>query len=260
MTPESIWTELGIAPTTDVAAIRRAYAARLRAVQAAGDDAAFERLRQAYERARATASGAIPSAAPTVMPESEPVHEPAAPEISGPSLNERANAIVAPWKPRLRPLAGDPEQIAADILAEVTRLDLALREVVEQTLALAIALEPRVSADAVADIARALHWDDEVGLDRRGGVFTMPQFRYRLYDALAQQEATLHSPRAPLSLWGSIRLAAVFMLPVWIACRLLRHTTGSALLERWLADVHVFYLWLAVVAVLVLRRLIRGRY
>jgi hypothetical protein len=32
------------------------------------------------------------------------------------------------------------------------------------------------------------------------------------------------------------------MLPVWIACRLLRHTTGSALLERWLADVHVFYL------------------
>lgn len=259
MTQDSIWAELGISPTTDATAIRKAYATRLRTVQAASDDAAFARLRQAYEQARAATSPAAPPAAAAVH-EHESAPEFASRETPEPSFAEQATAIVTPWKPRLRPLADDSERLSADILATVARLDLALREWVEHELAMAIALEPRVSADAVADIARALHWDDEVGLDRRGGVFATPDFRYRLYDSLAQQEATAHSPRAPLSLWNSIRLAAVFMLPTWIACRLLRHASGSALVERWLADAHVFYLWLTVVAILIVRRLSRRRH
>lgn len=50
-----MWTELGIAPTSDAGAIRKAYADRLRAVTRSGDREAFQRLRSAYERAVAYA-------------------------------------------------------------------------------------------------------------------------------------------------------------------------------------------------------------
>lgn len=50
-TESSIWTELGIAPTTDVAAIRKAYAARLKESPPGNDAQAFQRVRGAYEAA-----------------------------------------------------------------------------------------------------------------------------------------------------------------------------------------------------------------
>lgn len=46
-----MWDELGIAPSDDPKAIRRAYAARLKELDPDRDPAAFARLREAYERA-----------------------------------------------------------------------------------------------------------------------------------------------------------------------------------------------------------------
>ena len=48
---DGIWDELDLAPTTDKAAIRRAYAARLKSIDPDSDPAAFMRLRHAYESA-----------------------------------------------------------------------------------------------------------------------------------------------------------------------------------------------------------------
>jgi hypothetical protein len=46
-----MWDELGIEPTRDAKAVRRAYAVRLRTIDPDRDPAAFQRLRAAYERA-----------------------------------------------------------------------------------------------------------------------------------------------------------------------------------------------------------------
>jgi len=46
-----MWEELGIVPTADPKAIRRAYAGRLRSLDPDRDPAAFQRLRQAFEAA-----------------------------------------------------------------------------------------------------------------------------------------------------------------------------------------------------------------
>jgi hypothetical protein len=70
-----MWQELGIARTKDAKAIRRAYAARLRAIDPDADPAAFQRLRNAYDNA--LAYSAVPQRKPrpataTVPPEAQP--------------------------------------------------------------------------------------------------------------------------------------------------------------------------------------------
>ena len=53
--PDALFSTLGISPTTDQKAIRRAYAALLKRTDQAGDPEGFAALREAYERARAWA-------------------------------------------------------------------------------------------------------------------------------------------------------------------------------------------------------------
>lgn len=52
MDEDGIWTELDIAPTGDLAEIRRAYAARLKTIDVQADPHAFIALREAYDTAR----------------------------------------------------------------------------------------------------------------------------------------------------------------------------------------------------------------
>ncbi len=72
-----MWDVLGIEPTGDPKAIRRAYAARLRAIDPDRDPGAFQTLRAAYERAlreseRAERQRAAAAPQPAAQPHAEP--------------------------------------------------------------------------------------------------------------------------------------------------------------------------------------------
>lgn len=49
---EQDWALLGIAPTTELAAIKKAYALKLKTTRPDDDAAAYQALRGAYERAQ----------------------------------------------------------------------------------------------------------------------------------------------------------------------------------------------------------------
>jgi hypothetical protein len=102
-----MWAILGIEPTTDVSAIRRAYAQALRQTNPDEDPAGFAQLRQAYEiaLARARKASAAPAVAVVTAP-AVPGSVPLPPLVSGPSVAVLPSAapdapvVTAPAVPR----------------------------------------------------------------------------------------------------------------------------------------------------------------
>lgn len=97
------WSELAIAPTRDDAEIKRAYARRLKTIDAATDPAAFQALRRAYEGALAL-----------IKPQREASPEPRETGETTPDLAETRDTA-----PQLDALIADVERLAlADNVTE----------------------------------------------------------------------------------------------------------------------------------------------
>ncbi len=87
---DELWAELGIEPTDDAAAIKRAYAHKLKQIDASEDPNAFMRLRQAYDFLRGGDDVPIqfflaPQLTPDAAPQGATEIEPTSPPSSNPA-------------------------------------------------------------------------------------------------------------------------------------------------------------------------------
>ena len=84
---DELWTTLGLDPTKDVSAIKRAYAERAKTCHPEEDSDGFMKLRQAYQAALAYAEGREGAVSPPTVPEA------AEPEDEGWTLTDGPNLI-----------------------------------------------------------------------------------------------------------------------------------------------------------------------
>lgn len=118
----SIWSTLGLEPTTDLIAVKRAYAARLKVTRPDEDPRGYQILREAYEAAQGYARGAAPLPAahmdePPVAPTTAPAATPGAAET------QEAHARHEPTAPPAAEPEPEPPPLAyipAHALAEQT--------------------------------------------------------------------------------------------------------------------------------------------
>jgi hypothetical protein len=234
-----VWAELGIEPTREAAAIRRAYAARLKQVRPDKEPDAFARLREAYERALSMAA-APPARAPHPPPAPQPKMPAPPPEPQDRPEPPRPNPSPARPGPAFppKPLALDPGPVrptstvvtpeppraaevepvtallrrgevvaAAEWLAQARR-DLRLRLADDLRLAdqigWAMARDMNLPAAAVRDAAARLGWDRQAD-----GAWAQP-LRTRL-QAEAWLEALRRSACSPKR-WLGGRAAADHMM------------------------------------------------
>lgn len=122
-TPPNPWQILELAATTDVAEIRKAYARRLKAIDASRDLEAFQRLRWAYESASRLAADALRSDRSGDGSDADPAAEPAPATRIDPGSDAPADpesgTVVAPTASAAP--SEDPETAPDPLVLRATR-------------------------------------------------------------------------------------------------------------------------------------------
>ena len=129
----SPWEVLGIAPTAEASAIRKAYAARLKQTRPEDDPAGFARLRAAYEAALQMAPRIAPPQRPP-LPEAKPP-EPKPETAEAPKLTPIPPQLPRPPTPRpplpeppklgpIRPAEREPDPARRDQTSDMALLEL----------------------------------------------------------------------------------------------------------------------------------------
>lgn len=194
------WHRLGLTPTDDLVAIKRAYAARLKHTRPDDDAEAYQRLREAYDWAQGYARWcrAHPEAAEPADDEAptEDVPAPTEADVGEPPARWWRADPLAAWVPAgiaamgrdaARPLAAVPVLADAEPLASARWWRHRVPEYEADSAApSALPITPALTAEAVIDTLR--DWAETHGAAELGAA--MPQLLARL-DALpfAEQDA-----------------------------------------------------------------------
>jgi hypothetical protein len=226
-----VWAELGIAPTRDAGAIRRAYAARLKLVRPDASPDAFARLREAYERAlsmavvttaaRPAATQPGPGKPPTPaadpaspftplrdpLEEAEPLardFRPPPPEVTSPPRPARP----ADMEPVTGLLRRGQVAAAADWLGQARR-DVRLR--LEDDVRLADQIGWAMARDLALPAAEVRKAAARLGWDREASGAWAPALQARL-DAETWLETVQRSAKSPARWLGGPAAAHTLLL------------------------------------------------
>lgn len=255
----SPWQLLGIPPTTDKAAIRRAYAARLKQTRPEDDPDGFVRLRTAYERALAgVAPEWIEPRGPPPPPEpppEPPPPEPPPPEPPPPGPIARSEPVRPP-EPLPPPSQSEAARRIADALArrDVTAaatdlakarasdaLSLAEEMGLADRLLLMLVQDRALNGVAVFEAATTMQWYGWNGTPDRSPLLNRLHARIEAERWLAVLQACSRSWRYYL---GSQRSAAAKLLlgqgPSWLGGLL----PPEPPLRRTLAELHLHQGWI----------------
>jgi hypothetical protein len=208
---EQDWTLLSIEPTTDLAAIKKAYALKLRVTRPDDDAEAYQALRGAYERAQQWAKwtseddAELPefllASPPSTLPvqEAQSAHPPKpAPVLARPELSQQQALSVEPrqliealelaWR-----RDGAEGLQRAWVLAEQTLCEQPLHRAGEFSASFGnwVLLLPQLPDDFVAQLERHFQWLSDFRSERLIGAGLVHSLRAALADRLPEPPPSL---------------------------------------------------------------------
>lgn len=244
---------LGIEPTGDRGAIRRAYAGRLKRIDSGSDPEGFRQLRAAYEEALQGAVTATPAdrGPPAVVIEVEKALILPAKGASAPPRPKGSGAKLVSAA-RIRALMGEGEPLAAAAVW-LRATDLSFLEMQSLSNALAgMAAEPAMDLGTVEALVDAMGWREVASWQKAGtppgSVAVEAVFQRLLAEGwYAGLVATAALPVRSPGRWKSRVVAARLVLrgaPVGLE-RLLALPLAAGGLGYWMPGVRRHWRWIA---------------